>query len=163
MNEVITVLVSTIVSLAVGVLSYLASKWQTEKQLQQSQLSSILTKRIEIYPRLWSIHIRYETNWTMENKPKDSKWVEQYLAELNEFNTENGLFFSQELYEKFFDLRQNLLEALASTPKGKLVDEDRARKIREVVYGNGAQAGLSTILKDDLGSYRSAALQQRGN
>jgi hypothetical protein len=161
MIEIITILVSTVVSLTIGLLSYFASKWQTEKQLQQSQLASILAKRIETYPKLWSIHIRYETNWTNNKKAKDRAWVEKYLSELNEFNIENGLFFSQELYEKFFDLRENLLFAQESTPKGKLVDSNLTEKIRNIVYGDKNSSGLSTILKDDLGSYSGAALQKR--
>jgi|GEM_PF-3204579 len=161
MSDLLTVLISAIVSLVIGALSFLASKWQTEKQLQQAQLSKILEKRIEAYPKLWAIHIRYETNWTMENKPKDLKWVESYLLELNDFNVENGLFFSQELYGKFFELRQHLLTAKAQTPKGKLVETALTQKIRDAVYGSDGRAGLSTILKDDLGSYRNAALQQR--
>ncbi len=161
MNDLSTVLISAIVSLVIGLLSYLASKWQTEKQLQQAQLSKILERRIEAYPKLWAIHIRYETNWTMENKPKDLEWAENYLSELNEFNVENGLFFSQALYEKFFELRQYLLTAQTQTAKGKPVDPSLTQKIRDVVYGEDGQAGLATILKDDLGSYRGAALQQR--
>jgi hypothetical protein len=161
MIEIITILVSTVVSLTIGLLSYFASKWQTEKQLQQTQLTSILAKRIEAYPKLWSIHIRYETNWTNSKKPKDRAWAEKYLSELNEFNIENGLFFSQELYEKFFDLRDSLLIAQENTPKGKLVDSNLTKKIRDIVYGDKNSSGLSTILKDDLGSYSGAALQKR--
>lgn len=161
MNEITTVLISAIVSLVIGLLSFLASKWQTEKQLQQAQLGKILEKRIEAYPKLWAIHIRHETHWAMENKPKDLKWAESYLAALNDFNVEYGLFFSQALYEKFFELREHLLTAKAQTPKGRTVDPALTQKIRDAVYGRDGKPGLSTILKDDLGSYRGAALQQR--
>lgn len=159
--EFTAALIAAIVSLSIGILSFLTSRWQVEKQLQQSQMASILAKRIETYPKLWSTHIRYETNWTFDGKPKDGNWARQYLAELNDFNVENGLYFSQNLYEKFAELRRNLMKAIADTREGELVDPQLAESIRTSVYGDKDNPGLSTILKDDLGSYRGTALQIR--
>jgi hypothetical protein len=125
-------------------------------------MASILAKRIDIYPKLWSIHIRYETNWTFDKKPKDVEWARQYLSELREFNNEYGLFFSENLYKKFGELRGYLMEAIENTKDGGVIDTALTLKIRLSVYGESEKKpGLSTILKDDLGSYRATALQIR--
>ena len=160
--ELTAALISAVVSLSIGALSFFASRWQVDRQLQQSQMASILAKRIETYPKLWSIHIRYETNWAFDGKPKDRAWAEKYLAELREFNDEHGLFFSQKLYEKFGELRGYLMQAIVNTKAGEVVDPTLTSKIRLSVYGeNKEKPGLSTFLKDDLGSYRGTALQIR--
>ena len=89
-------------------------------------------------------------------------WAKQYLSELREFNNEYGLFFSENLYKKFGELRGYLMEAIANTEDGEVVDTVLTSKIRLSVYGESAKKpGLSTILKDDLGSYRATALQIR--
>ena len=128
--------------------------------MTQTQFRDILKKRIEVYPKLWSISIRYETNWTIEDKPKDREWAQQYLEELSAFNVEGGLFFSQALYSRFHELRTALIQAMSQTSPGDVVNDQLTTKIRNIVYGNGGP-GLSTHLKDDLGSYRAITLQRR--
>jgi hypothetical protein len=153
-------LVAGIVSVIGGLISYLSSRSTVRHEVHQAQFKDILSKRIELYPKLWRIHIYYETNWVYDGKPKTREWAEQYVAALNEFNLEGGLFFSQSLYGKFFELRSKLYEAIHNTQPRGVVHESLAREIRNVVYGNGGP-GLSTHLKDDLGSYRLVTLQRR--
>jgi hypothetical protein len=88
-------LVAGAVSFAVGVISYLSNRSAVRHEVHQTQFKDILAKRLEVYPRLWRIHIQYETNWVLEGKPKTREWAEQYAAALNEFNLEGGLFFSE--------------------------------------------------------------------
>jgi hypothetical protein len=92
---------------------------------------------------------------------KTREWAQQYVTELSEFNLEGGLFFSQDLYVKFFDLRSQLYEAIKETEPNGTVNPSRTKAIREVVYGTEGDPGLSTHLKDDLGSYGSVTLQRR--
>jgi hypothetical protein len=153
-------LVAGVVSVIVGVISYLSSRSVVRHEVHQAQVKDILAKRIELYPKLWRIHIHYETNWVLEGKPKTREWAEQYVSALNEFNLEGGLFFSQSLYLKFTDLRSKLYDAIHKTQPGVIVDERLALDIRSTVYGNGGP-GMATYLKDDLGSYRLATLQRR--
>jgi hypothetical protein len=155
-------IVAAIVSVIGGFISYISSRSAVLHEVQQSQVKDILAKRIELYPKLWRIHIYYETNWTFEGKTKTREWAEQYVASLNEFNLEGGLFFSESLYNKFAQLRSKLYEAIETTQPGGNVEERLALEIRRIVYGNGSP-GMSTYLKDDLGSYRSATLQIRKN
>jgi len=117
--------------------------------------------RIELYPKLWRIHIEYETNWVLEEKPKTREWAELYVAALNEFNLEGGVFFSEDLYQKFRELRDKPYQAIHTTPAHCPVDESITAAIRNIVYGGRGIPGLSTYEKDDLGSYRSVTLQRR--
>jgi hypothetical protein len=62
---------------------------------------------------------------------------------------------------KFFELREALYHAITETPPGRVIDESRAKKIRNAFYGRERQVGLSTFLKEDLGSYTLSALTRR--
>jgi hypothetical protein len=127
----------------------------------QTQFMEIIKKRIETYPKLWRIHIHYETNWSLEGKSKTKEWAQEYVAALNEFNVEGGLYFSQDLYVRFVELRRALYDAIDGTMPGEVVSPSTTRAIREIVYGGSWRAGLSTHLKDDLGSYNVTLLQRR--
>ncbi len=131
--------------------------------LRQSLFSQVLSKRLESYPKLWEINIRYETNWVLENKRKDGAWASEYLISLNEFNLKHGLFISQDLYSKFADLRSLLHSICESTTKDEAVHQEQAYKARLLVYGSNGNPGLSTYIKDDLGSYRNVFIQKRGD
>jgi hypothetical protein len=156
--------VSGAVSLAGGAISYRSAGTTVRRQLQQTQFGSVISKRIELYPRLWRIHIFYETNWALEGKRKDRAWAQAYVEELNEFNLIAGVFFSQALYEAFFALRAALYDAIKMTAEGQAVPPDQVKKIRAIVYtGIGDMPSLSTVEKDDLGSYRPVELQRRLN
>ena len=89
-EKVIAALIAGVVSLTVGVISFFATRSKVRSEMTQTQFRDILKKRIEVYPKLWSISIRYETNWTIEDKPKDREWAQQYLEELSAFNVEGG-------------------------------------------------------------------------
>lgn len=161
LSPVATALIAGVVSLVVAVLTTRSASRSTTNQLLQTQFKEIIAKRIETYPKLWRVHIRYETNWTLEGKPKTREWAEEYVAALNEINLDGGLYFSQAVYAKFGELRRALYEAIASTEPGELVPG--TQEIRLIVYGRGGQPGMSTHLKDDLGSYRHALLQLRAD
>lgn len=154
-------LVASVVSIVVGIISFFSARATIRHEVHQAQFRDILARRIELYPKLWGIHIFYETNWVFENKPKTREWAEEYVSELNKFNLEGGLFFSESLYHKFHQLRSKLYEAIQQTNRGDTVNELLATDIRSIVYGQEGQPGLSTYLKDDLGSYRSTTLQRR--
>ncbi len=130
--------------------------------LRQSLFSQVLTKRLESYPKLWEINIKYETNWVIEDKPKTGAWALEYLSSLNEFNLKHGLFISQDLYSKFAELRNLLHSICENTSTEENVDNEQVRSARLLVYGSSGNAGLSTYLKDDLGSYRDIFIQKRG-
>ena len=85
---------------------------------------------------------------------------------MNAFNIEGGLFFTEELYNSFGNVRAGLLRAVDETKPGEAVDPQLTAKIRIAIYGTTDDKdkpipGLSTHLKDDLGSYHATALQRR--
>ena len=129
--------------------------------LRQSQFEQVLAKRIELYPKLWAIHIRYETNWLLEKRPKDGAWAREYLKALNEFNLQGGLFFSQDLYSKFSELRNLLYDVVENTDNKTPVNSENIFDVHRAVYGSNGNPGLATYEKDDLGSYRNTYIQRR--
>ncbi|MGB8215826.1 MAG: ATPase domain-containing protein [Candidatus Methanoperedens sp.] len=128
--------------------------------LRQKQMMEILKKRIEVYPKLWAINLKYWRNWYLLGKKRDKTWINNWLAELNEFNEHNGLFFSGELFEKFSDLRDILTETNEFLEKNNQIPQEKLFQISEVISGKSGP-GLSTIMKDDLGSYSGISFQKR--
>lgn len=70
-------LIASLVSVVVGIISYLSNRATVRHEVRQTQFRDVLAKRIEIYPKLWRIHIFYETNWVYERKPKTREWAEK--------------------------------------------------------------------------------------
>ncbi|MFI6879859.1 hypothetical protein ACIBL6_41100 [Streptomyces sp. NPDC050400] len=155
-------LIAAAVSVASTLLTIRATAKTNRSAAVQTQFQEIIKKRIEHYPELWKIHIRYETNWTLAKQPKTREWAEQYVQSLNEFNLEGGVFFSQPLYLKFVELRYHLYLAIETTEPGEQVTPQLAAQIRQSVYGGpGYGPGMSTHAKADLGSYQTTSLAQR--
>src|SRR5260370_35177827 len=100
-HTLVAALVAGLVSVAVGVISYLSNRSTVRHEVRQTQFKDVVAKRIELYPGLWRIHIFYETNWNLEGKPKTREGAEHYVSSLNEVNLECGLVFSEALYTKF--------------------------------------------------------------
>ncbi|MFJ9806835.1 hypothetical protein ACIRTB_01155 [Streptomyces sp. NPDC101158] len=156
-------LVAAVVSVAGTLLTVRATMRTNHNAAVQTQFQEIIKRRIEFYPKLWKIHIHYETNWTLAGQPKTREWAEQYAQELNDFNLEGGVFFSQPVYIKFHELRSHLYLAMEVTQPGAEVSQELTHKIRQSVYGGpGYGPGMSTHVKDDLGSYQSASLARAG-
>jgi hypothetical protein len=131
--------------------------------LRQNQLQTIMEKRLEAYPKLWAIHINYETNWTFDKKKKNKTWAKEYVQALNDFNVNYGLFITEDLYKKFFELRSELYKAIESVEEDhQEISGELTTQIRRIVYGHNGP-GLSTIEKDDLGSYINVAVARRKN
>jgi hypothetical protein len=144
-----------------GIFSHRSAMATVRREVQQTQFGEVLKKRMQVYPRLWRIHIFYETNWVLDQKPKTGAWAREYRDALNDLNLDGGVFFTQDLYEQFFLLREQLDEAARETPPDEIVASQRVVTIRSIVYGEPGRSGMSTIEKDDLGSYRSVEIQRR--
>ncbi|MFI2616061.1 hypothetical protein [Streptomyces sp. NPDC018584] len=155
-------LIAAVVSILGTLLTVRSTVHTNRNAATQAQFQEIIKKRIEYYPKLWKIHIHYETNWALTNQPKTREWAQEYAHALNEFNLEGGVFFSQAVYAKFCELRQLLYQAIEGTGPQAAVPSDLASRIRETVYGSPlGGAGMATHIKDDLGSYQDAVLQRR--
>lgn len=155
--------IAAIVSIFVAFLTTRASSTSKQRELLQVQFKEIVEKRLEFYPKLWKILVHYETNWTIDGKPKTREWAQEYLDSINGFNLEGGIFFSESIYEKFALLRHTLRQIVEETLPGQLVSSEDITLLRFIFYGDRAMhtPGISTYLKDDLGSYQVAVLQRR--
>jgi hypothetical protein len=127
---------------------------------RQMQFGEVLKKRIEVYPKLWRIHITYETNWVLDQKLKTGAWAQDYLNELNTLNLDAGAFFSEPLYQKFNALRTELVEAARNTRPDQQVADECVNSIRSIVYGADGP-GMATHEKNDLGSYQSPVISRK--
>jgi hypothetical protein len=184
-----TVIISALISSTVAIVgvftSIIIARWQSKLQtkelnlkalelnsslkkleadyeaLRQEQFTEILKMRLETYPKLWKILLKYGHYWKYEGKLQDNTWVKEFLIELRECNAQIGIYFSQALYEKYFEYYCALVEIEFKFSKGKHVLPEELDSLDMIFLGNGNRPGLATILKDDLGSYRSIALQRR--
>jgi hypothetical protein len=143
-------------------LDAIGMKLQAEADaLRQNLMRDILAKRMLAYAALWKVFISYERNWLLEQRPFDLSWAETFLRELNACNAEHGVFFSQQVYEPFFEYRSRLLLVLAHLRSGNEVGEDKISSLIEVSSTGiqGKLLALGTAMKDDLGSYMKVAVQ----
>ena len=155
-------LIAAVVSILGTLLTVRATVHTNHNAARQAQFQEIIKKRIEYYPKLWKIHIHYETNWTLADQRKTREWAQEYVQALNDFNLEGGVFFSQDVYAKFFELRQHLYQAIEATTPGAEIPSELTSQIREIVYGTSQSGpGMSTHIKDGLGSYQHTIIQIR--
>lgn len=145
-----TALIASAVSIVSTLITVRTASRANLDTSRQTQFQEIIKKRIEFYPKLWSIYISYETDWTLARKAKTREWAIEYLAQLADFNREGGIFFSQAAYVKFFELRRVLHQAVDETAPGEEISPELAAHIGATVYGSKLSGpGLSTHLKDD--------------
>jgi hypothetical protein len=88
--------VSGTVWLAVAVLWYRSHRRATHHKPQPTQSKDILVKCIELHPKPRHIPTDYETSWTQESKTKTFERARPDVDELDCFNLDGGLFFSQD-------------------------------------------------------------------
>lgn len=175
---VVAAIISGSVAFCAAILTLLAARWQTNlktkelesttrelesdlESMRQSQLSEIIKKRIEVYPKLWTLLLTYNLHWELAGKPKDYEWAKEHLAALNNVNAELGLFFSQDLYEHFNQYRAALLKINNDFAAGHEVSKEDLNNLETIITGKDRRPGLASYLKDDLGSYREAIITAR--
>jgi hypothetical protein len=129
------------------------------ESLKQSQLTSVLQKRLETYPKLWAVLVEYCINRKMLRIPRDGSWAKEFLRALNDCNAEIGIFFSQSVYYNFVQFRSALSQIETKYANGEEVSQAELDFLDSLWYGADGMPGLATKLKDDLGSYRSMIIQ----
>jgi hypothetical protein len=156
-------LIAAAISLIGLAASLLTTRWQLRSklsELEQTQLEDVLKERMKAYPKLWSTLQTNITNWNIEKKERDSKWATDFLAALNACSAEYGVFFSQNVYASFYELRTALIKIVdefAQDP-GSVSEQDLDSLVW--IWLGKDKPGLSTRLKADLGSYRSTIFEQ---
>lgn len=117
-------------------------------------MKDIIVNRIEAYQDMWRIIIIYGINWELKKYEFNREWAKFFFDELNKNNEKYGLFYSQRVYEKFHELR-TILFVILEIKDSRAADNIAIAKSSDVlliIRGN-YMPGLSTCLKDDLGSY----------
>ena len=130
-------------------------------KLHQDQLQEILKKRIEIYPYLWEV---VTVHWQhYENNRKDKNWCKTFLKELKRCNEKYGVYFSQAVYEQYHALYMELKRIYIDLEiSGTIIDNTHIDTINILWYGGENYGlGLASQLKNDLGSYKIALIQDR--
>ena len=163
-STLLSALISGMIAIISVVVSVSISRQQLKSEfesLRQSQFTEILKKRIEVYPKVWDIVLTYTINWNIEQKEHNRKWVSEFLSAINECHAEIGVYFSQAVYRKFHELQTELIDLERKFIKeGKITQQDIDR-VSVVFIGTGQTLGLATHLKNDLGSYGYAVIQEK--
>jgi hypothetical protein len=138
------------------------------ESMRQAQMTDIVRKRIETYPKLYEIISIYGRNWELEGKVRDRAWASAFLMELINNNAVNGAFFSNVVYVWYGILRSFLEELLKNEDfaiKGEASKKQEA-KLYAIIRGPEIQLkgekhlfpGLGSVIKDELGSYIVSAI-----
>ena len=129
--------------------------------INQHQLQEILKKRIEIYPYLWQIITKYWQH--TDNNEKDIQWCKLFVQELKLCNEKYGVYFSQSVYKQYHELIQILNTIyLDLNIKDYILDNEQINTINTIWYGSIHYGpGLAYQIKNDLGSYKIALIQDR--
>lgn len=136
---------------------------QNFQKIKQDQVNALILKRLDVYPKLWKIITEFTVSWECQNKLVDSEWAIEFLEKLNMCNEEIGCYFSESLYMKFAELRIVLFEITKKARNNEdLINED-IREINRIISGYENELGLSTMLKDDLGSYTNIFVTERNS
>src|SRR5581483_5403595 len=156
-------LIAAVVSVIGLAFSLLTTRWQLRSklsELEQAQLEDVLKERMTAYPKLWSILQTNITNWNIEKKERNAQWANDFLAALNACHADYGVFFSQSVYTRFFELRAVLIKIVdeCAQKPGSVSPQDLDSL--EWIWSGKEKPGLATQLKADLGSYRSTIFEQ---
>lgn len=156
-------LIAAAVSIIGLAVSLLTTRWQLRSklsELEQAQLEDVLKERMMAYPKLWSLLQTNITNWNIEKKERNAQWANDFLAALNACSAEYGVFFSQNVYTSFFELRAVLVKIVDDFAKhpGSVSPQDLDSL--EWMWLGKDKPGLATQLKADLGSYRSTIFEK---
>jgi hypothetical protein len=129
--------------------------------LHQNQLQEILKKRIEVYPYLWETVTIYWEH--CENNKKDKKWCSEFLNALKRCNEQYGVYFSEAVYTQYHTLFYELKGIYIDLRMlDTIIDKNHIEKINILWYGSDKYGlGLASQLKNDLGSYKIALIQDK--
>jgi hypothetical protein len=157
---VMAALVAALVSILVNVVSALLQRRTAKERaeidilsLKQAQLRDVMAQRMSAYPKLWSLLQSNVSNRLLEGKPMDAGWADDFLIRLNDCHASCGVFFSQSVYEMFFEFRAALIKIQAKFAHKQQPSKDELYSLEKIWSGQHGTPGLATRLKDDLGSY----------
>jgi hypothetical protein len=131
------------------------------KELEQSQLTELVKKRLEAYPQLYEIIARYGRNWQLLGKAFDLAWASQFLNELVECNARIGVYFSDDVYIAYGQLRDRVTMIRDRISDGNEASEEEIEDVLAIIRNKYWGEGLGTYMKDDCGTFRFGSLVAR--
>jgi hypothetical protein len=158
---VIAAVISLIVALITSVATALVARQQVRAQLNevtQAQFADILAKRIEVYPDLWRLIQSATSDTIRTGVPPGRQWAEQLFQGITRWHARNGVFLTQGSYDRYNDFRAATLEIYLRCRAGGHPAASELQALDAIWSGTPGQRGLATELKNDLGSYRAAAV-----
>lgn len=161
----ISAIVALLVGIITGIFAVVASRGQVRAQVgqyTQSQFEDIIAKRIDVYPALWQICMSSLSDRRRLGPAVDNEWAEKILRDIIDWHSHNGVFLTESSYGKFADLRTEALAVNQRCRKGQSPTSDDLVRLDKLWGGDSDTGGLglATELKNDLGSYRSAAISR---
>jgi hypothetical protein len=142
--------VSVIVAAITALITLWATRMRIDADILSLQLRDVLAKRIDAYAKLWSLLQSNVSDRIIERKQPTVEWLKEFLETLNACHAEIGVFLTQEVYAKFFEFRQAVIEIGTASATRPLSWNDMQR-LEEI----WSRDGLATNLKNDMGSYLS--------
>ena len=117
------------------------------------------------YPQIWKLFQSNISDRLIEGKLPSTTDVREFLSKLNECHAEFSAFFSQPVYEKFFQLRDGLMKLHGRVDEDHPVTWTDAEELERLWSGDtrANTPGFATKLKDDLGRYEVTAFQISGS
>ncbi len=175
MEAIWAALISAAGVLGAAVVSYLVARSRTrttEKQLaeevssrlhelEQSQLLELTRKRLEVYPDLYAAISDYGRSWELRGKRFDRRWADEFLEALLACNSRAGVFFSDDVYEAYGSLRDQVEWIRDNTAHDDEADEHHVNEVLAIIRNKFDGRGLATFMKDDCGGFRLGSLSVR--
>jgi hypothetical protein len=132
-------------------------------ELAQGQLAQVLHERIERYPSLWKLCQGGISVLDLTGTLPPEGWDKEFSQALEGWHAEHGVFLSEDSYRGIWHLRQRARYFAARSTAGAsaLGNLNELNKIwtRGFIDSDGTViGGVSTLLKNDLGSYGRAAM-----
>ena len=141
---------------------------QKMEEIRQAQFAEVIRARLDAYPEIYATLQRFNRIWRTQERPLDHDWAKGFLDALLDLNARHGVLFSQDVYTSYSGLRWHVEGIERKLREGGLASAEDIEEIDAHISGplkeGGASraSGLGSHMKDDLGSYRTAAISARG-
>lgn len=131
------------------------------EELRQSQISELIRIRLKVYPQLYAVISDFGRSWTLRGKPYDKEWAASFLEKLLQCNAAIGVYFSDDVYVSYGELRDAVLRARDTTADGDEVNGQYVNDVLAIIRNRYWGRGLGTYLKDDCGTFQFGSLVAR--
>lgn len=144
--SIIGVLISVTVSVIITRQQYKVEMEKIKKQLEQAYAKSLFDKRLETYPKLYSLLSGYSK--TIQYNKQNAKNLLEFRDEVDKWNSQYSFFFTGSTGKLSGSFRGYLRALLADGIKSK-IQEDDWKTIRKILHhfevSIRSEIGVTTI------------------